>query len=245
MAIGVLTPSLQQFGMGSHNWGNGNNINAIKTAMMLQTGVLSRVSALPGSPSVNDRYLLTETSQICMWIDGFNDGEDNEPAQWVRMAPTVGMLLFVEDEEKFYVWRNTNVWEEALDLNETHHAVQREIPLYAPGRIRPNNFALIYVAAMELTIEAGAPGSQAMLDVAPSGGISFVIRHNNTPVGSISFGGGSTEGSVSFPSERIIYDAWTENLQVQAHALYVVSPADLKGAEGLSLTLRGKIRAMD
>lgn len=246
MAIGTVTPNLQRFGMGSHNWGNGANINAIKTAMMLQTGVMSRVGALPGSPSVNDRYILTTTNQICMWIDGFNDGENLEPAQWVRMAPVIGMLVFVEDEEKLYVWRNENIWQEAVDLNETHHAVEREFSLYAPGRLRPNNTVFQYIAGMELTVEAGAPGSYAVLDTAPSGGsVQFVIRHNGTQVGTITFGSGSTEGSISFPSERIIYDAWVENTLVQAHTILVTSPADLRGAEGLAFTFRGKIRAID
>ena len=246
MAIGTVTPNLQQVGLGSNAWGNTMNINAIKTAMMLQTGVKSRVATLPGSPAHADRYLLTTSNRICMWIAAFNDGVTLEPAQWVQMSPAVGMLLFVEDEEKLYVWRDEGLWQEALDLNETHHAVEREFALYAPGIMRPNNTVFQYIAGMELTIPAGAPGSHALLDKGPVGGsLQFTIRHNGAQVGTVTFGSGATVGSVSFPAERIIYDAYVENTLVQAHTLLVTSPNDLRAAEGLSLTLRGKIRAID
>lgn len=245
MAIGVINPTLTRFAMGSHAWGRSMNVNAIRTSMLLQPAVLSRVASLPGSPAINDRYLNTTTNRLCMWIDSFYDGTATEPAQWVELMPTVGMLIFVEDEEKFYVWRQENEWQVAIDLNEVHQAVEREFAFYAPGKIRPSNPVFYYIAGMELTLESGAPGSHALLDVAPSGGLTFPIYHNNTQIGSVNFGSGATEGSVSISGERVIYDAWSESQQVRAHSLRVDAPADLKGAQGLSVTLRGKIRAMD
>lgn len=242
-------PIPTRIGRYSNDYTRALNNNLIKMAMGFRTGVKSKTTTLPDTAVDGDMYIDPANGFISMWLDTFDDNVPSpapNPSGFYQIVPTFGMTAIVQDEEKMYVFGESGTWELLFDMAAPHVGVEREIALYAPGLLRPNNAIVYqYVAGMEFTIEAGAPNSGAHLDVAPSSNISIAITASTGSVGTLTFASGSQAGVFNIPSEVIVQPAAFENMYVQAHVLTFTGPASWAGAEGLSFTLRGKIRAID
>lgn len=237
--------AFRTFGKMSHNWGEGMNINLVKAAALLSGTVLSKTTAIPPTANENDTYIDPATRNIYYWVDAHHDGEAVVPAQWWIIQPTLGLQMLVADEQKIYWFNQDNQWQFAFDLNATHRAVQRAHNFYNPYRIRPSSVLFHYCAGTEFVIPAGAPGSGATLDIPAAGDMTFQIQHNNSVVGSIFFEAGETQGSVNVPNEVVVHPAIQESAFVRTHTLLVRSPANTYAAEGLAVSIMGKIRAID
>lgn len=236
------------FNKQSHGWSEGMNQNLVKMAMLLHASCDGMVGALPGSPDVNDTYIYTADKSIYVWVDAVVDPTAgiNDPAQWYVVTPVVGLTMMVADQEKYFTYTIDGVWTEVWDMNATHRSLARPIAFDVPYRLRSGAKLFEYVAGMEFTIPAGAPGSGAFLDVAPTGGdLVLTIQHNSSTVGTITFDEGETEGVVDIPDEVVVYNSVMENEWMRAHNLTVLSPANTRLAEGLGVTFLGKIRAID
>lgn len=241
--------AFQTFVKRNNNWSEGMNDNLLKAAAVLHGSVRGIVSSLPGSPAANETYIRSTDNAIYVWVPARNDlDEDNNPitlpAEWFVITPIVGMSMLVEDQEKVF-WFGPTGWEEAWDLNAVHRSLEREVNLHIPYLLRNNSVLYEYVAGVELTIEAGAPGSGAFLDVAATDDVVFQIKHNGTNCGTISFDSGSIAGDIDFPGEVVVYPALVEHEYARAQNLTIHSPADTFGAQGLGITFRAKIRAID
>lgn len=230
----------------NHAWTRKMNKNLLRVAMSYTDSVKSMTTALPASAADGDMYIDPADGKICMWVPAFDDNiGDPQPAQWWRMDPGIGRQVYVQDLNKVYLYNMSSAWELLVDIGATHQGIEREFAFYAPGLVRPNATLFYYIAGLEFTIEAGAPHSGATLEVAPSISIVLSIQHQDTEVGTITFAGGSKNGVISFPLERVVQPSHAENQYVKANALSILSPAATNGASGLSVTLRGKIRAID
>lgn len=220
----------------SHGWAEGMNNNAVKASALLQPAVLSRTTPLPVTASDGDCYIDPATNRICLWVAG----------EWYQISPRTGAWVYVKDANEYAHFNDANQWVTALDLDGPHAPIERTLAFYNPGLIRPNSLLFNYVAGMEFTIPQDAPGTGGTLEVPPSGGsVVFPIYTRSGNSGHITFGDGSTVGTVTFPNEVVVHPTEVENEYTPADHIHIRSPADLFGAEGLSLTIRGKIRAID
>lgn len=243
-AIGSSS-SYERFPKLSNNWGRKMNEQLVRIATCMHGAVLSMTTPLPASPAVNDTYINPADGKIYVWVDEFTDGATTEPAQWYVITPAMGLLMYVSDEQKFYVRDQYEAWQFVWDLGASHRAVEKELTFYNPYLIRKNAVIFLYCAGTEFTLPAGAPGSGASLDVAATADLTFDIQHNGSPVGTVSFAAGSLSGVVTVPSTVVVHPAIEENMYVQAHTLQIVSRAETYAAEGLSISLKGSIRSID
>lgn len=233
-AIGGFT--FQQFPARSHGYADGMNHNMIKAATLLQPSVISRTTALPVTANDHDCYIDPANGLICTWLDG----------EWYKISPSYGAWVHVQDAEEYAHFGKDNLWITALDLNAVHTPIERTLAFYNPGIIRPNATLFYYVAAMEFTIPANAPGTAGLLEVAPTGGsVQFDIFTSSGVSGNIAFADGSTAGVVTFPAQVVVHPSEEDTSETMAHHLFIRAPSNTLGAEGLSITIRGEIRAID
>jgi len=235
----------RQFSKRSHNWGTLMNWNLIRMAVVTHGAALSKTTVPPATGEENDVYIHPSNGNIYVWVEEFNDGDDIIPAQWYIITTVLGLKMYVADEDKWYFYNQMNEWQLLFDPNKTHRAIPREFSWYNPYLIRPNSTLFSYVATQEWVIEAGAPGSGAYCEIAPTQPVSFTIRARGPVVGSITFDAGSLDGSVNIPDEVVCLPTVEENEYEKAHVFQVSSPANLHGMEGLNVTICGKIRSID
>ena len=242
--IGMIN-SFRQFEAGNNYWHREMNYNMVKMAMTVSSSVIAFQEEMPVSGNDGDMYI--SGPYIYMWMAGFDDDGNPEPAQWYQAQANIGTIFFVQNESAFYIMSDEGGWEKVIDLNTTLTPVPRALTFYNPGNIRPSTVLFRYVAGLQLAIPADAPGSGAGLETAPGGGgISFGIYHSGVPVGSINFAQDSTQGTFDFPSNVVVNNALpAESKYEQAQALEIISPADLRGATGLNVTIQAEIWERD
>ena len=89
--------------LGEDGWKTGMDNNIRTLSAVANGAVKSRVTPLPGSPSLGDIYIVpsgagSNPNKIAIW-----DGEVGSEA-WVYLTPITGLSLFVIDESKEYRW---------------------------------------------------------------------------------------------------------------------------------------------
>jgi hypothetical protein len=180
-----------------------------------------------------------------VWVPAWNDGDSDIAAEWYVITPTVGLIMYVEDEEKWFFYNQMGAWQQLWDPLKQHRPIPREFSFYNPYLVRPRSIIFSYVATQEFVIEAGAPGSGAFCELPPSGEVIFNIIVSGDSVGSITFNSGSIYGTVSIPNEVVVLPTIEENMYERANLFSVNSPMETKGMEGLNVTIVGKIRSID
>lgn len=88
---------------GDDTWKDEMDANIRALSALVNGSVKSRVTALPGSPSVGDIYIVpsgagSNPNQLAVW-----DGDSGSEA-WVYLVPNAGWAFYVEDESKNYQW---------------------------------------------------------------------------------------------------------------------------------------------
>lgn len=233
----------------SHSWGQKYNQQMVKLALMLHGSVKGIVSTLPGSPAVNDAYILSTNRKLYVWVDAISDPNEepaiDDPAQWYEINPTIGDRFYVEDEGKMYVLNSVPAWVEFWNPAASHRAIQRELTFFVPADVRPSAVIASYVASTELAFPAGAAGSGAYCQTAPSASTTFSLRKNNVEFGTIAFASGSNDGVVTIASDTVILPAINDGLFTVANQVTIVSPSTVNGMQDLSVSLRGEIRSID
>lgn len=240
------TSTFRTFSKRSHNWSEPMNEQIIRTATTLHGSCLSKTTPLPSVATQGDTYINPSDKRIHVWVDErpVDQFGTIAPAEWYAITATSGFMIFVIDERTFYIMLGGE-WVPVWNLDQTHRIVEKELTLYAPGRLRAAETIFKYCAGTEFTIPQNAPGSGATLDVAASAPITYTIRRNGSNVGTIAFGAGQTDGVVSVPNQVVVHAAAEENMYVRANTLTVDAPADVFGAQGLSFSIKGMIRSID
>lgn len=235
--------SFSRFLLRSHSWGRGMNDNLTKMAILLKGGVLSMTTPIPETGAINDSYIDPASGDIVMRVAAFDDGETSFAEDWVAITPDIGVHIYVADQQKFYVCNWHRDWEETVDLADSLPSVPRELSFYVPGAIRPSAIIFQYVAGIDIVFPNDNEHSGAVLDVAPSEPITFNINTSGG-AGTITFAASSTDGVVDFASETEVYASLMDGATVTPNMLTISSPSDLKGAQGLTVTLRGVIEGV-
>ncbi len=108
-------PGLGLFGFwtaGSNGYRAQQGSNYRVISALLNRKVLSRVTALPGSPTLGDIYIVpsgagSNANEVA--IRDY-DTDDSTPI-WHYLTPDKGWMFWVDDESKFYHW-NGSAWTE-------------------------------------------------------------------------------------------------------------------------------------
>lgn len=217
-----------------HGWGDDMSRNFLKMATLFHPAVISRSTPLPTSAVDGATYIDPTTGFINVWFNG----------EWNTISPKEGVLIYVADEQAYVHFSHNGEWVTAIDLNAVQPPVPRSLNVYVPGRIRPDAPVYRYVAAMEFTLPAGAPGSSARLDIAPVGAnVTFNVT-GGSGSGTITFADGSTVGAFDIPSEIVTLPSETQGEFAGAQAFTITAPSELHGAEGLTISLRGQVRPL-
>ena len=92
--------------LGADGWKDAMDINLRVLSVIAGGLVKSRVTALPGSPTIGDIYIVpsgagSHPNEIAVY-----DGPTGAGA-WVYLVPKKGHLFYVEDESKTYRWNGT------------------------------------------------------------------------------------------------------------------------------------------
>jgi hypothetical protein len=242
--IGAVT-GMRQHSPGNNYWAAGMNENLIKMMFGLAPSVISKSTARPSVGTEGDTYLVG--GNVHIWIDDYTDESGTVEGGWKIMTPVVGLQIFVRDVNEIWLFDESQEWVRMIALDAPYIPVQRELKFYAPGLVRPGAVMFKYVATMPFAVEAGAPGSGAHLEIAPSGGSAvFPITCAGVQVASITFASGSTTGVVSWPDRTVIHNALPdENKYARAQELLVYAPGNPRGATGLNVSLRGEIWEKD
>lgn len=229
MYLGGFT--LKTFSVRSHGWGDDMNVNLLKLATLMHPSVVSRTQPLPPAADDNTARIDPETGLINVWLLG----------QWNTITPAEGAWVHVRDANTLDHFDAALGWRVGIDLNAAPGPTPRTLAFYAPEAIRPNTTVFAYACGQEFTLQAGAPGSSATLEVAPAQAITVSIRAP-AEIGTITFAAGAVDGIFAVPAQTTLLPVQAESQYSHASRLTIASPADLHGARGLSITLRGVVR---
>lgn len=231
----------------SNNWGRTMNEHMVKLAALTHGAVKSRTTAIPAASAASDGdvYIDPATDRVYIFVPAWNDGETAYADDWYFVQPSVGLIMYVEDEQKWYAYTQIGEWQMLWDPTLVHRSIARDFSFYNPYLVRKKAILFSYVATQETTIPAGAAGSGAYCEVAPTAEVVLNLLHNSASVGSITFAAGATEGVVSFPSEVTITPTIEESMYTQARVFQIRSPDDTFGMAGLNVTIKAKIRSID
>jgi hypothetical protein len=90
--------------VGSNDWEQQNDPNIRKLSALVQSGVLSRVTNLPGSPTNGDMYI------VPVGQPNANEVAIRDNGAWVYFAPVEGWLVYDKDANQYVFWTGT-VWQ--------------------------------------------------------------------------------------------------------------------------------------
>jgi len=154
------------------------NLNLLKLSTVAQLGVKSRDTALPGSPSNGDIYIVPSggnADKVAVRDNG----------AWVYFTPVAGWRAWVIDESLQVVFNGT-AWVTAPE--------PIDIPGYFSGVPTSEERVLRYVFTRAVTFPDNFAGSQAKARVAATSTTVFDVSKNTTVVGSITFAAAGTNG---------------------------------------------------
>ncbi|AOR76561.1 DUF2793 domain-containing protein [Novosphingobium resinovorum] len=165
---------------GEDGWAAEMNQNLLLTSALGQLSAKSRVTALPGSPTNGDIYIVpsgasTNPNQVAIRDSG----------AWTYFVPFAGLRAWVADEGVFYVWDGA-AW------------------IIVPGRVEvAGSFAgtvsseavvLRYVFTRTVSFKDEFAGSQARAGAAATGSTAFTILRGGSAIGTLTFSAAGTTG---------------------------------------------------
>lgn len=198
-----------------NTWKPGMDANLRLVSVLLSGSVISRTTALPGSGSLGDIYIVpsgagSNPNTIAVW-----DGEVGSEA-WVYISPRSGWTFFVANESSRYFWNGTD-WVQAsggsasypdfvgnagrsLRANVTEDGVlwdrdPYDIRTAFVGTPTSSQVLDTIVFVREVVIPADMAGSAGAIGTNPTAAFDIDVLDDGVSIGTISI---STGGSFSF-----------------------------------------------
>jgi hypothetical protein len=174
------------FDPGESGWDDEVSLNFLLLSVLVQGGVISTVSATPGSPTNGEVYLLagdhpTEPNQIAI--------RDND--EWIYVTPQEGWRIYDRDAGELVLFDGA-AW---IAFSSGGGSTPYSVPIGFTFAPEESEVLLISVFAEDVTFPDDWAGSQAAVGVNPTATVALSISKNGSPVGSISI---ATSGVVTF-----------------------------------------------
>jgi len=168
---------------------------------LIQLSALSRVTALPGSPTDGQIYIVPSGA-------GSNPNaiaiRDN--GAWVYVTPATGWRAWVVDEAAEYVWLGS-AWARASAPVDLATAVM--------GTPSASEVLLRYVFTRAVTFPDEFAGSQASAGTAAAASTVFLVKKNGSTVGTVTFAISGTTGVFATTGTTVVMAAG-DVLELQA-----------------------------
>jgi hypothetical protein len=144
--------------------------NLLALSALSQLRVISRVTALPGSPTDGDIYIVPSGGDA-------NKVAVRDNGAWSYYVPDEGYFAYVEDEDVFVFWTGT-AW--------IRHGTY-DIGFFVADVMTDAEIVGKLVAVRAFTIPASATGSQAKAETASTGNVTFDLQKNGVSFGTVRF----------------------------------------------------------
>lgn len=163
---------------GSNGWKPGTDVNWLDLSALVQSAVKSRVTALPGSPTNGDIYIVpSPDNRIAVRDNG----------AWSYLTPKEGWQTWVADEDAMYAFTGS-AWVKGAGQPVDHCGY-----VVAVGGGSSVLWKIVFTRAV--TFPSGFAGSQAHAGVAATASTVLTIKKNGTSVGSLTFGAAGVVGA--------------------------------------------------
>lgn len=148
----------------------GMDANLLALSALSQLRVISRVTALPGSPTDGDIYIVPSGGDA-------NKVAVRDNGAWSYYVPDEGYFAYVEDEDVFVFWTGT-AW--------IRHGTY-DIGFFVADVMTDAEIVATLVAVRAFTIPASATGSQSKAQTASTGNVTFDLQKNGVSFGTFRF----------------------------------------------------------
>lgn len=184
---------------GTDGWDGATQMdgNWLKLSALVQLSALSRVTALPGSPSNGQIYIVPSGASSNANAIAIRDN-----GAWTYVTPQTGWRAWVVDEAIEYVWLGS-AWGRASS--------PVDMGTFAAGTPAASEVLLRYVFARTTTFADEFAGSQASAGTAATASTVFLVKKNGSTVGTVTFAASGTVGvfattgtTVSFAAGDVI-----------------------------------------
>lgn len=193
---------------GSDGWKPGMDANLLKVSVLTQCSVISQTTALPGSPTNGDMYIVPSGA-------GSNPNElairDN--GAWAYFTPTEGFLVYVKDTDK-YMKFDGSAW---ADLQT---AAKVEFSFFKQGVMTNNELLFRHIVKRAFTFPSALSGSAASAVVAATASTVVTVRKNGTAAGTATWAISGTTATLAMasPTAFAVDDVLTVTGQATADA---------------------------
>ncbi len=144
--------------------------NWLALSALAQLRVLSRVTALPGSPTDGDIYIVPTGGDA-------NKVAVRDNGAWSYFVPAEGYFAYVVDEDVFVWWSGT-AWV---------RQGSNDIGFSVPDVMTDAEVVGLFVAVRPFTVPASGTGSQGKAGAASTGNVTFDLLKNGVSFGTVRF----------------------------------------------------------
>ncbi len=200
--------------LGADNWKDENDANLRKLSALVQPRVISRTTALPGSPINGDIYIVPADA-----ASNANEIAIRDDGAWVYIPPAEGFAVYVADTNENVqfdgaAWvplaagmegapadgtlygRKDGAWEAVPTGGPT--AV--ELSFFAGGTLTANELLFRHEVARPFTIPAALAGSRGSSGAATTGSAALSVKKNGTQVGTATWAAAGTAATLAMAS---------------------------------------------
>lgn len=237
MVVNIGDSTFSTFTKGSHDWSGGMNTNFLKMSVLLHGAARSRTTNIMDANSVSNlsTFIDPENGNIYTAVSG----------EWNVITPADGYVMYIIDADEMAVFRSGIGWRRLIAVDAEMGSAPRELAFFMSGAIKPSDVIYRYVCGVEFTLPAGAAGSVARLDVAPTSTFQLIGSGGTGGNFIITFAANSKNGVFTSSSDIFFQPTTVQNLYQSPNVMEIKSPADVFGASGLTVTLRGKVRPIN
>jgi hypothetical protein len=162
--------------LGEDNWKDANDVNLRLLSALVQASVISATTALPGSPTDGDIYIIPsggDAGKIAI----------RDLGAWVNVTPTEGFLVWVEDTDK-YIRYDGAAWGDLTTGGDG--STVPNLAMFFASTFDADELLMRYQTrtAFDLTSFADSVASAA---TASTGTAVLTILKNGASVGTITF----------------------------------------------------------
>lgn len=199
--------------LGDNTWKAANDANIRTLSALVNRSALSRTTALPGSGSIGDIYIVpsaagSHANEIAIW-----DGEVGSEA-WVYLVPNPGWHLYVEDDTENVQWDGTS-WSVFAGAGGGSNAYDLRLGFSATPA--SNQVLDTILIGRDLTLPANLAGSLGSIGTNPTASFVISVQDDAVEIATITIG---TDGSFTFATT-----GGTAKLVATGSVLTFVAPA--------------------